>query len=225
MDSLSEMDLVWATTQGIYDPPPRSLIVALIAIHLSINHPKTNINRSKENMVSTLATLVLGFGLASASALPPLPGKGAPPPPPPAGPKGAAPPPPQGPTPPPPAPYHSISSGSVIEVTPSATSVVEPSATGNATDVASAPSAPAATCGDFTSTITENFDFASTTYEFVTTMHPTSTSTSTEYTASSTVSEDLGVSTQKSLIYNIGTSTQTFYDYVTTGVCTSTETM
>lgn len=164
-------------------------------------------------MVSTLATLVLSFGLASASVLPPHPGKAAPPTPP--GPKGAA---------PPPARYHSISSGSMIEVTPSATSVVEPSATGNATEVASTPSAPAATCGDFTSTTTENFDFGSTTYEFVT-VPATSTSTTTEYTASSTVSEDLGTSTSTSLIYNIGTTTQTYYDYVTTGVCTSTETM
>ena len=131
---------------------------------------------------------------------------------------------PSGPPPPPPAPYHSISSGSMIEVTPSATSVVEPSATGNATEVASTPSAPAATCGDFTSTTTENFDFGSTTYEFVT-VPATSTSTTTEYTASSTVSEDLGTSTSTSLIYNIGTSTQTYYDYVTTGVCTSTVTM
>lgn len=164
-------------------------------------------------MVSTLATLVLSFGMASASVLPPHPGKAAPPTPP--GPKGAA---------PPPARYHSISSGSMTEVTPSATSVVEPSATGNATEVASTPSAPAATCGDFTSTTTENFDFGSTTYEFVT-VPATSTSTTTEYTASSTVSEDLGTSTSTSLIYNIGTSTQTYYDYVTTGVCTSTVTM
>ena len=45
------------------------------------------------------------------------------------------------------------------------------------------------------------------------------------YTASSTVSEDLGVLTETSVVHNIGTTTQTYYDYVTTGVCTSTETM
>jgi hypothetical protein len=43
--------------------------------------------------------------------------------------------------------------------------------------------------------------------------------------ANTTVSEDLGVVTETSFIYNIGTTTQTYYDYVTSGVCTSTETM
>jgi hypothetical protein len=116
----------------------------------------------------------------------------------------------------------------VIEVTPSATSAIEPSATGNATAVTSAPtteSSVAATCPDITSTTTENYDFASTTFEFVTTLDPTSTASLTEYTASSTISKDLGVYTDTSRIYNIGTITSTYYDYVTTGVCTSTETM
>jgi hypothetical protein len=178
-------------------------------------------------MVSTLAILILSFGLASASALPLLPGKAAPPPPP-----GAhSPPPPQGPPLPPPAPYHSISSGSVIEVTSSATSAVEPSATGNTTEVASASSVPttessvSATCGDFTSTTTQTYDYANTVYEQVTTFLPTSTTSTTVYTASSTIFEDLGVLTETSVVHNIGTTTQTYYDYVTTGVCTSTETM
>jgi hypothetical protein len=41
----------------------------------------------------------------------------------------------------------------------------------------------------------------------------------------STVSYYLGTSTKTSIVNNIGTTTQTFYDYVSTGVCTSTETM
>lgn len=199
-------------------------------------------------MVSTIAALALTFGLASASALPPHPGKAAPPPPPgsqspppppglkgdappPPGPKGAAPPPPPGP---PPAPYHSISSGSVIEVTPTASSTVEASATGNATDVTSASSAvtiepsAAATCADVTSTSTVTNDYPSTVYEFVTTYLPTSTrGTVTIYTslANTTASYNAGVWTESNIVHNIGTTTQTYYEWVTTGVCTSTETM
>lgn len=200
-------------------------------------------------MVSAIAALALTFGLASASALPPHTGKDAPPPPPgsqsppppPAGPKGAAPPPqgPKGAAPPPPpgpppAPYHTISSGSVIEVTPSATSTVEASATGNATDVTSAPgalttesSAPA-TCADITVTSTLTYDYPNTKYEFVTVFAPSSTrGTATMYTslANTTASYNAGVWTEKNYVYNIGTTTETYFEEVTTGVCTSTETM
>jgi hypothetical protein len=205
--------------------------------HQSTIRSKKTITRLKkkkhqsftEKMVHTIATLVLGFGLASASAIPPTE-KAAPPPPP-----GALSPPPQGPPPPPPAPYHSISSYSVIEVTPSATSAVEPSATGSATDATSAPSAPTAespvpaTCDtDLTSTATLTHDYANTVYDYVTSFLPTTTGTATVWTSipNTTVSEYLGpVSTETSVINNIGTTTQTLYDYVTTGVCTSTETM
>ena len=200
-------------------------------------------------MVSTIAALALTFGLASASALPPHPGKDAPPPPPgpqsppppppgpngtappPPGPKGAAPPSPPGP---PPAPYHSISSGSVIEVTPSVTSSVEASATGNATDVTSASgtlateSSVPATCADVTSTSTVTNDYPNTVYEQVTTYLPTYTrGTVTIYTslANTTASYNAGVWTESNIVHNIGTTTQTYFEEVTTGLCTSTETM
>jgi hypothetical protein len=115
----------------------------------------------------------------------------------------------------------------VIEVTSSATSAFEPSATGNATSATTAESSVAATCGDFTSTTTQTYDHPETIYEYVTTFLPTSTRSTTVYTAlaNTTVSEDLGVVTETSFVYNIGTTTQTHYEYVTSGVCTSTETM
>ena len=122
----------------------------------------------------------------------------------------------------------------MIEVTPSATSTVEASATGNATDVTSASSAPTAessapaTCADVTSTSTVSNDYPNTVYEYVTTYLPTSTrGTVTIYTslANTTASYNAGVWTETNIVHNIGTTTQTLYDEVTTGVCTSTETM
>lgn len=192
-------------------------------------------------MVSALATLVLGFGLASASVLPSAPGKAAPPPPP--GPHSPSPPPgpkgPKGPKdsppPPPPAPYQSISSGSVIIVTPSASSTAEPTTTGDATDVISAPSPSttespvAATCDtDLTITSTLTYDYPNTVYEFTTTTLPTSTrGTVTIYTsmANTSTSSYLGDYTEVTYVNDLGTSTQTLYDYVSTGVCDETATV
>jgi hypothetical protein len=122
----------------------------------------------------------------------------------------------------------------VIEVTPSATSTVEASATGNATDVTSASSALTtessvpATCADTTSTTTVTNDYPDTVYEYITTYLPTYTrGTVTIYTslANTTASYNAGVWTETNIVHNIGTTTQTLYDEVTTGVCTSTETM
>ena len=122
----------------------------------------------------------------------------------------------------------------MIEVTPSATSTVEASATGNATDVTSAPSAlttessAPVTCADITVTSTSTYDYPNTVYEFVTVFAPSSTrGTVTMYTslANTTASYNAGVWTETNVVHNIGTTTQTLYDEVTTGVCTSTETM
>ena len=122
----------------------------------------------------------------------------------------------------------------MIEVTPSATSTVEASATGNATDVTSASSAlttessAPATCADVTSTSTVSNDYPNTVYKFVTTYLPTYTrGTVTIYTslANTTASYNAGVWTETEIVHNIGTTTQTYFEEVTTGVCTSTETM
>jgi hypothetical protein len=122
----------------------------------------------------------------------------------------------------------------VIQVTPSATSTVEASATGNATDITSASSALTtessvpATCADVTRTTTITNDYPNTVYEYITTYLPTSTrGTVTIYTslANTTASYNAGVWTETNIVHNIGTTTQTLYDEVTTGVCTSTETM
>ena len=122
----------------------------------------------------------------------------------------------------------------MIQVTPSATSTIEASATSNATDVTSASSALTtessvpATCADVTRTTTITNDEPNTVYEYITTYLPTSTrGTVTIYTslANTTASYNAGVCTETNIVHNIGTTTQTLYDEVTTGVCTSTETM
>lgn len=131
-------------------------------------------------MVSTIAALALTFGLASASALPPLPGKDAP-----------------------------------LNVT---------SASSTLTTESSVP----ATCADVTSTSTVTNDYPNTVYEQVTTYLPTSTrGTVTIYTslANTTASYNAGVWTESNIVHNIGTTTQTLFEEVTTGLCTSTETM
>ena len=77
-------------------------------------------------------------------------------------------------------------------------------------------------------TSTTTYDYPNTVYEFVTEFAPSSTrGTVTMYTslANTTASYDAGTATITENIYNIGTSTQTLYDEVTTGVCTSTSTM
>ena len=43
--------------------------------------------------------------------------------------------------------------------------------------------------------------------------------------ANTTVTSNLGVWTETTVLNDIGTSTQTLYDYVSTGICTSTVTM
>jgi hypothetical protein len=121
----------------------------------------------------------------------------------------------------------------VIEVTPSVASTIEPTATANATDVTSASSAlttdasAASTCADITITSTQTQDFPETIYERVTV---TSTSTRSEntyaYIANTTVSSYVGPTwTETSVLNDIGTTYQTLYDYVSTGICTSTSTV
>jgi hypothetical protein len=77
-------------------------------------------------------------------------------------------------------------------------------------------------------TSTSTYDYPNTKYEFVTVFAPSSTrGTVTQYTslANTTASYNAGVWTETNVVHNIGTTTQTLYDEVTTGVCTSTETM
>jgi hypothetical protein len=114
-----------------------------------------------------------------------------------------------------------LASASALPPHPARAAPPPPPAAGNATDVP-------ATCADVTSTSTVTNDYPNTVYEYITTYLPTYTrGTVTIYTslANTTASHNNGVWTKTNIVNDIGTTTQTYYDWVTTGVCTSTETM